>query len=130
MTNSILIGAKIYNLLMNNEHINEMVGTKIFPIVAENGTEFPFITYTKTNVQPTQMTKDWQHEDNVSIQINVASTSYSESALIAQYVREALESPKWHMDDMVIRYLQLAGIVEAYTDNTYIQTLSFTCKVQ
>lgn len=47
---SLKIGKEIYSLLNGNEELTKLVGNKIYPIIVEKETTFPFIVYKKTNL--------------------------------------------------------------------------------
>lgn len=55
---SLKIGKEIYSLLNGNEELTKLVGNKIYPIIVEKETTFPFIVYKKTNLTP-EYTKDY-----------------------------------------------------------------------
>lgn len=49
--NSILIGKLIFKQLSSNEDLATLVGAKkIFPLVANNDTTYPFIVYARTSL--------------------------------------------------------------------------------
>lgn len=137
MTNSILIGKAIYSQLANNSTIASYVGAKIFPIVAENETTFPFIVYTRENVNGNYgITKDGHIGDEVQFRIDVVSNSYNESCEIALAVRQCLERGYIEVTEttnnvttttMKINDCIMSSITEAYDTETFIQTMRFTC---
>ena len=58
MIQSILIPKIVYQVLSNNESLQKYIGNKVFPVVAELGTEFPYVAFSKTYINPTY-TKDF-----------------------------------------------------------------------
>ena len=87
MMDSLNIGKAIYTILQTSIDIDK----KIYPLIADEGTTFPFIIYKRTGLTP-ESTKDNTNE-NVSVEINIASSNYSESIDLAIKVRKALDKP-------------------------------------
>lgn len=129
MTNSILIGKVIYNTLIEDDVIQSYVGSRVFPLVAEQSTTFPFIVYYRNGVQNTNYTKDGYSEDSVEFTVIAVSNKYDSSLMIANQIRKVLEKKKITSEDMVITNIRLVDIDESWSDNSYIQTLNFLCTV-
>lgn len=137
MTNSILIGKAIYSQLANDIDTQAYVGANIFPLVAENDTSFPFICYTRENVNGNYgYTKDGHVGDEVQFRVDVVSNSYNESCEIALAVRKCLEKGYIEVTETVnnvttttmkINDCVMSSITEAYDTETFIQTMRFTC---
>lgn len=130
MVNSIFIGKVIYNILSTNSLLTPLVGNKIYPLVAEQTTEYPFIVYFRDNITNKTYTKDGYCEDLVTFTINCVSTDYSEGLEIANEVRKCLEKRKIESEYMTIFNCRINSIDESFTDNAYVQTLSFTCTIE
>lgn len=126
MTNSILISKTIYELLNASKNLKSYVDERIYPLVAESDTSFPFITYSRDSVSPSSHTKDGLHEDTVSFSILVVSNNYLNSLEIANICRGIFEKRKITSDDLVLEYTELVGIVEEFMDDSYTQSLKFT----
>lgn len=131
MIHSIKIGKLIYARLTQDQTLTALIGeNKVFPIVAENETTFPFVTYVRTGISPATFTKDGRFEDSVTFQVSVCSDSYNESLDVADKVRELLEVGRISSSDLAMIDTYMIGITEMYDSNTYIQQLQFTTKVQ
>ena len=132
MIQSILVSNLVLNLLESNEALNNYIHGRVFPIVADLGTEFPYVAYSRTYITPTY-TKDYYTEDSVGVEIIVASQEYLESLEIANIIRGQFECKKLGLDDKIVIYQStLTGVTEAYDDQAgvYIQKLSFDFKVR
>lgn len=127
MSNAILIGEIIYNTITSDSVLAVSLGTRVFPLVAPDGTTFPFVVYTRANVYPNTQTKDGWVDDRVSFQITIASEKYNESATLANRVRDLFENCKISNSSLEIYDIKLTSITELFQDNTYIQTLYFDC---
>lgn len=124
MTNSLLIGKLIYTKL--NEALDS---TKIYPLVAENGTTYPYVVYFRTNINVQGISKDGYCLDIVTYNIVAISDRYDESVEIANEIRRVMEKKKLITDDLVLHDNKLISATERYADNAYIQELTFECKI-
>ena len=124
MMDSLNIGKAIYTILQTSIDIDK----KIYPLIADEGTTFPFIIYKRTGLIP-ESTKDNTNE-NVSVEINIASSNYSESIDLAIKVRKVLEHKKGTYSDIAIEDIVIDDATEDYIEDTFIQTLTFKIELQ
>lgn len=129
MTKSILIGKLIAHYLKADDFIFEQLGNKIYPLIGNNKTTFPFVVYWKENVLP-NYTKDWLTDDTVTFSILVTDTSYENCLDLAQAIRTVFERPKLKTDFMEVNEVHLTNLAEDFVENAYVQTLTFECNVQ
>ena len=129
MTNSIYISKLLYQMLCSDTEISNHVGNRIFPIIAENNANYPFITYCRDSIYSNGC-KDGYFEDKVTFSVMVASDTYLSSLDIANRVRQILEKRKIVIDNITLYNVRLISIDESYNDNAYIQNLSFECTVE
>ena len=121
---SLEVGKEIYSILSKNKSLTDKVGNKIYPIIVEKDTNYPFIVYKRSNVIP-DYTKDYHFKDYVIVDIICVSNHYVESVEIATLVRESLEDKKY--GDIVS--IKLEGADEDFIDDAYIQTLTFNLTI-
>lgn len=130
MIHSLKIGKLINSILRSSAELTSMTGeNKVFPIVAPNETEFPFVVYQRTNVTGNRLTKDGIGEDNVMFTIYVLSNSYFESVDIADEVRKTIEKRYIANDEIYMADTYMTGTTESYESATYIQQMQFTARV-
>lgn len=130
MIHSLKIGKLINSILRSSAELTNMTGeNKVFPIVAPNETEFPFVVYQRTNVTGNRLTKDGIGEDNVMFTIYVLSNSYFESVDIADEVRKTIEKRYIANDEIYMAETYMTGTTESYESATYIQQMQFTARV-
>lgn len=122
--NSLKVGKEIFSILKGDQSLQKIVGDKIYPIVVEKETTYPFIVYKRSNVIP-DYTKDYHCKDDVIIDVVCVSNNYVESLEIASIVREALEDKRFKD----IRSIKLESADEDFIDDAYIQTLSFNLTI-
>lgn len=121
---SLLIGKAIYNILSSNTALTEKVGNKIFPLISELNTTFPFIVYKRGAIE-TQYTKDLKCSEQVFVDFVVASDKYSESIEVAQLLRDCLEGTRGKYSDVTIKSARLDSSDEEFNEDTYLQYLTF-----
>ena len=122
--NSLKVGKEIYSHLKENKSLTDIVGNKIYPIIVEKDTNYPFIVYKRSNVIP-DYTKDYHFKDDVIVDIICVSNHYVESVEIASLVRESLEDKR--IGD--INSIRLESADEDFIDDAYIQTLTFNLTI-
>ena len=85
------IGKAIFNILSNDSDVLALVETRIFPNVAPQTTEFPFIIYDVTGVQPNDTKEGPSTLDTNDVMISCYSETYSEASDLAKKIRIAMD---------------------------------------
>ena len=120
MDNSLLIGKYIYKLLSEDEGLSGLVTPKkIFPLIANADTTYPFVVYSRTGLS-VQYCKDGLVEDVVEMQIIAVSDNYVESLEVANQIRKTLELRRYKDDDIQIRECKLTSVYEEYMEDAFI----------
>ena len=118
---SLYIGKAINSLLRANEELLSAVGQKIYPIVAEVSTTYPFIIYRRSSLTPAS-NKDQQAEA-IYLDVFVVTERYATGVDIAELVRTALE--RGNYSDTKIQDIKLVNASEDFLDDAFIQNLTF-----
>lgn len=121
---SLEVGKKIYSLLNDDSRLTTLVDNKIYPIIVEKETNYPFIVYKRSNIIP-DYTKDFHLKDNVIIDIICVSNDYANGIEIAEIVRDILEDKRTND----IQSIRLESADEDYIDDAFVQTLSFNLTI-
>ena len=118
------IGKQIIELLTKDEELTELVGKKIFPLVANADTTFPFVVYKRAGFQPA-LNKDFEVE-KITVDFVTCSTSYEESLKIANKIYQGLV----HVETDIIDDSVAINLYEDYISDTHCQfiTIIFTLK--
>ena len=119
---SIEIGKFIYSLLCTDSRLATLVGNKIFPLIVENETTYPFIIYKRSDMK-SNYTKDIHLSDDVFIDIICVSENYLSGLEIAGIIIELLEDKRFK--DKGIEKVQSEYANEDYLENAFIQKLGF-----
>lgn len=117
------IGTVIRKILIDNEDVKQLVGDKIFPLVAPQSTEGDLIVYYRDEYSK-DYTKMGVYNDNCKVYVTIVSDSYYRSQEIAEAVNNALEGTFFQNTDNQIQ-VRLSDSTEDYADNKYIQVLLF-----
>ena len=97
--------------------------------MVESGTKYPFIVFTRTSVN-SEFSKDGIIKDLVTVEINCVTTTYLEGCNIANAVRNLLDCSWYKSEELFISQIRLSNVVEAYQDDAYVQTLTFTFQIK
>lgn len=119
--NSIEISKKIYSILSGDDRLKELVDDKIYPLIAESDTKYPFVVFKRSQINP-EYTKDWLTTEQVILDIVCASSKYFEVVDVASAVRTALEGYK---DDDLLEGIKVQYITEDFFDDCYTQRITF-----
>lgn len=96
---SMMIGLHVVDMLKRSSEIRQMIGyvdeegneqLKLYPIVAPEGAERPFIVYQNEGVVA-EYTKDGASGDTVVVHCRCVAEDYYETVMMAEEVRKALE---------------------------------------
>ena len=110
MDNSLLIGKYIYRVLSEDEVLSDRVTSrKIFPLVANADTTYPFIVYSRTDLT-VEYCKDGVVGNTVDFQIIVVSDNYVESLEVANQIRSILEMKRYNDEDICISDIRLSSV--------------------
>ena len=118
---SLQIGKAIYHILSNDTDVVDRVQKKIYPLIADVDTTFPFIVYKRTGIVPADSKDRFVFDEDVFVDIVVASDKYNESIEIADLVRAALLKGSYDG----IKDIELIDADEDYFEDTFIQNLTF-----
>lgn len=124
MKTSISYSKEVYKTLSESEDLVNIVQDKIFPIVAETDTSYPYLIFKKETV-PSTVTKTCIACDNVNYYFTAVAKNYFETCDILEIVRKLFEG----RHDEQILDMELNSISEDYIDGAYIQTIVFTAQI-
>ena len=124
MESSISVIKHIFRILSSDKTLNEMVGNKIFPIIAENDITFPFILVTRTSITPITF-KTGVAVDKVTLQVVIEDVDYFRTVNIAERVRELLELR--HSD--YFKRIEFSNCYEDFINDAYKQILNFSAMI-
>lgn len=121
--NMFRITAEIQSLLLQNGEIKDIVGGKVFPIMAPEGTDGDFIVYQRDELKQ-DYTKMGVASQTAVIYVTAVSDSYVRSNNLASLIYDTL-SGDFENPDM---HIQLEDSTEDFIDKKFIQVLQFSIK--
>lgn len=127
---SLQVGKAIYNILSNDVDVVNKVNKKIYPLVADQSTTFPFIVYRRTGLEPSTTKDRYIYSSSAIIQIVIASENYNDSVDIAEKVKDALIGKSGIYSNIEILDITLINADEDYFEDTFIQTLTLNIKLK
>lgn len=122
--NSLQIGKAIYAIL-SDEGI-----TKVFPLVADEGTTFPFVVYRRISLTPASTKDRFNYRELATVEILVASSDYNSGISLAIQIKELLEKTRGTYNGIKIGDVVVTGASEDYIDDTFIQKLTLNIEIQ
>ena len=111
------VGLAIYNILSNDSDITSLVSTRIFPLVAPQSTEFPFILYDVDENNPSDTKDGVSKLDTIQSTVSCYAKSYSEACDIADKIRTALDRVSGTYNTIRIQSIQFDGLNDIFDDN-------------
>lgn len=117
MRSTLTIGKAIYTILKPMK--------RVYALVAEEGTKFPFIRYARTNGYGNK-TKDGTYSLTATVEITIAANNYDDSIEWAEQVLDLLESAHGEIAGFNIEDIYMIDSSEMYIENTFIQNMTFS----
>ena len=118
------VGKAIFSILSNDADLVEKVENKIYPLIADVNTTFPFIVYRRNGIEPLNSKDRFTINTTTYISIVVAADKYDESIEIAERIIKALSKGTYQG----IMDISLVDADEDYIDDTFILTLTYNIK--
>ena len=114
--------AILRNLLIGDTTLNGLIGNRVFPIVADAGTNFPFIVYRRSSYDKSYGNKDdW--DNKFSVELAILADTYRFSIEVLENVIRVLDN----YDNGSIS-IEVTNTFEDFSDDTYIQKVNLDIK--
>lgn len=128
---SLEIGKVIATYLTENKELNAIINNKVFPIVADQGTTYPFVVYKRGGLQTASSKDRYNYSEVAYVEMVVASKSYRQSVEIATKIRDVLDKKRGVLDDININEIRLENAYEDYMSDTdvFVQYLTFRIEI-
>ena len=99
-------------------------GDRVYPIIANEGTVYPFIVYERTGFDVVY-SKDGYTQQRVNFTVKVVASDYFSTLKICEEI-SALLSELNRSDYIEYRNISIDSATEEYTNDAYVQTLSIS----
>ena len=120
------IGNDVRRILIADANVYELVGTKIFPLVAPENIDGEFIVYQRESYSKSS-TQMGVYEDECTLALLAVSDNYDKSIMIASAIDNALTGVHRLADGTRIQ-MNVVTSSEHFEDNKYIQKITFDIK--
>ena len=87
----------LYDKIQDSSVLTSALGDRIFPLVAEEGTEYPYLIMKLESIQPAY-SKDGRLYDNITLSTSVYAKDYKTVVNIQELIRNLLESNSFKLD--------------------------------
>ena len=87
----------LYDKIQDSSVLTSALGNRIFPLVAKQGTDFPYLIMKLESIQPAY-SKDGRLHDNITVSISVYDKDYVTVVNIQELIRNLLESNSFKLD--------------------------------
>lgn len=115
------VGKAIYKILEGIKNV--------YPLVADQGTEYPFIVYRRVNLSHANTKDRFNYQELATVEVIVASNSYTESIELAKQVMYRLEHTRGLYNEISINEIKMVGAEEDYIEDAFIQKLTFDIEI-
>ena len=125
-------GRAVYGILSANSGVTDIVGTRIFPEIAEQEAVTPFVIYQLQRVAPEDTHDGPSKLDEVRFEFLCYADSYNEAADLGVAVRGALDRVSGTYNGVNVESVQFNDVdVEIeYDPRRYSQVLKFTFRIK
>ena len=125
------VGAAIYSMLKDDSAVAALVGTRIYPELAEEGAATPYVVYSVVSNTPVD-TKDSAPVDEAQLEVFSVADTYAAANDLADKVRDALARKSKLVYDLAtvqsIKYTNEVTEVSAER-NMYISVQDYTVRL-
>jgi hypothetical protein len=110
-------GKDIVTALSSNKYLRNLVYDRIYPLIADEGTTFPFVVYRRTALAPDN-NKD-EGINTATVEIVAVADNYSDGVKVADLIYTTLSN---YTSDR-IEGIKIQTAYEQWTDNAFLQTI-------
>lgn len=129
---SLELGRVVKSILLQDKELSKQVGSRVFPLVADKGTSFPFIVYRRDGLTPSTNKDKLVYDTQVRMSFIVASSDYRQGLDICSKVVDVLLASQGRTigGGLDITDLELLDTSEEYREDTFLQLLSITVNIK
>ncbi len=127
MNKGLYVGKEVVKILTNNVELKELIGSKIYPLVADANTTLPFIVYRRSGLSLLNSKDKFLFNSSVVMDLIIASDSYENSIDCLDKVVKALIEKK-NAAECGIDRIELVECSEDFVDDCYVQNIQIQIK--
>ena len=102
---------------------------KVYPLVAEEGTTYPFIVYRRSGLYPATTKDRYSYKEVATVEVLVVSNDYEDSINLAEKVKGKMEHTRGKYNEVTIGDVTLQNADENYLEDAFVQKLTFQMEI-
>lgn len=128
------IGEAVYKILTEDETVSALVGNHVYPVVAPEGTQFPYVVYSCMSMSTASDKDSYFYQQDVIEGIFICTDKYQDGIDIAMAVTEAMQFDDLSVEvgdgEINIMESRFDSRTEDYVSNTFVQGLTIHLKIR
>jgi hypothetical protein len=128
-----MIGKVIYGRLSTDVAVTGVCGLNIYPDIAPQNVEYPFIVYTIINSTPVDFKDGQSNLEEISVQLDVYTNNYETTQTLSNAVRNRLDRFTGTLNSVniqTIKYMSSDSQVYNADLNVYWMSIDFMAKMK
>lgn len=128
-----MIGKVIYGRLTTDAAVTGICGLNIFPDIAPQNVQYPFMVYTIINSLPVDFKDGQSNLEEITLQIDVYTNNYETTQTLANNVRNRLDRFVGTVNSIAvqtIKYMSSDSQVYNADLNVYWMSMDFMAKMK
>jgi hypothetical protein len=128
-----MIGKVIYGRLTTDTTITNICGLNIFPDIAPQNVQYPFMVYTVINSLPVDFKDGQSNLEEITVQIDVYTNNYETTQTLGNNVRNRLDRFVGTVNSVsvqTIKYMSSSSQVYNADLNVYWISIDFMVKMK
>lgn len=128
-----MIGKVIYGRLTTDAAVTGICGLNIFPDIAPQNVQYPFMVYTIVNSLPVDFKDGQSNLEEITLQIDVYTNNYETTQTLANTVRNRLDRFVGTVNGIsvqTIKYMSSDSQVYNADLNVYWMSMDFMAKMK
>jgi hypothetical protein len=128
-----MIGKVIYGRLTTDATITNICGLNIFPDIAPQNVQYPFMVYTIVNSLPVDFKDGQSNLEEITVQIDVYTNNYETTQTLGNNVRNRLDRFVGTVNNVsvqTIKYMSSSSQVYNADLNVYWISIDFMVKMK
>ena len=128
-----MIGKLIYGRLTTDAAVTGICGLNIFPDIAPQNVQYPFMVYTIVNSLPVDFKDGQSNLEEITLQIDVYTNNYETTQTLANNVRNRLDRFVGTVNSIsvqTIKYMSSDSQVYNADLNVYWMSMDFMAKMK
>lgn len=130
-TKTILSSAALIAELLGEDEAVMAMAKMVYPVIAPEKAVCPYVVYRRAKVLSRPEKSPVGHADTAIVEVLCCGATYAQSVELAEAVKSALDGTQGVSADGFLRMRScfLSDASEGWEQDTYVQTLTFTVRI-